>query len=164
MNSGVLHVWPVINFLVLLGGLIYFIKPPLKKVLIERSETIQKNVSESKSLYENAVQNVKSFEEKLKNLDQEILAMKMDSKKQVEEQKQKILEDANKQALSIIQNAKLMMEKDILLEKENIQKNLMGEVVAQVVERLKNTSTVEHHEHYYNQFIESIEKEDQHVS
>lgn len=111
----------VINFVVLFGGIGYAISKPLKKYLKERSKSVRDAILEAKKAKEDAEAKARYYEEKLKNLQFEIEALKEQFKKEAEEEKARIAKDYQDQ----IEKFKERMVKSLEQEKLKIREELL---------------------------------------
>lgn len=106
-----IHVWfHLLNLCILLYFLIKWARPAVSNYLIKRHDTIRDVLERSQKLEQAAVAKNLVYEERLKTIDQEILALK----KQAEE-------DAKKESLQIVANAKKMADR-ILADSERMLK------------------------------------------
>ncbi len=114
----------VINFVILFGGIGYAISKPLKNYLKERSKNVKEAILEAKKAKEDAEAKARYYEEKLRNLQFEIDALKEQFKKETEEEKERIARDYQEQ----IERFKERMIKSLDQEKLKIREELLMEL------------------------------------
>ncbi len=125
----------VINFVILFGGIGYAISKPLKNYLKERSKNVKEAILEAKRAKEDAEAKARYYEEKLKNLQFEIEAIKEQFRKEAEEEKERIAKDYQEQ----IEKFKERMIKSLEQEKLKIREELLvqlGNMAFEVAEEL----------------------------
>lgn len=111
----------VINFVILFGGIGYAISKPMKNYLKERSKNVRDSILEAKKAKEEAEAKARYYEEKLKNLQKEIEALKEQFRKEAEEEKARIAKDYQDQ----IEKFKERMIKSLEQEKLKIREELL---------------------------------------
>ena len=62
---------PTVNFVILVGGLVYFLRNPLKNFVKTRRDVIQKEVEEAQKKKEEAEKKLHEFEKKLHEFESE---------------------------------------------------------------------------------------------
>ncbi|MCX7769869.1 MAG: ATP synthase F0 subunit B [Proteobacteria bacterium] len=125
----------VINFIILFGGIGYAISKPMKSYLKQRSENIRNQILEAKKAKEDAEAKARYYEEKLRNLQNEIEALKEQFKREAEEEKERISKEYQEQ----IEKFKERMIKSLEQEKLKIREELLldlGNMAFEVAEDL----------------------------
>ena len=159
MHESLPQISLIINFVVLFGALIYFTRKPAKNFMATRSDEIRKNVEESEKLHQEALTMLKNYEGKLNSLDKEIKELMDNAKSAGEKEKHEILARAERMSAQIIQNAKNMADRELARQKDSLQKELMGKVIAQALEALKKKASEKDHQQFTTQFIAQMEKQ-----
>ena len=159
MHTSLPEISIIINFLVLIGALVYLTKKPTKNFMETRSDDIRKNVEESERLQQEALAMLKNYEDKLSKLDGEVKALMENARNEGEKQKREILARADRMSAQIIENAKNMAERELLRQKDNLQKELMTKVIAEALAKLKEKASEKDHEQFTKQFISQMEKQ-----
>ena len=91
----------VVNFLVLFGGLIYFLRKPLGEFLEKRGREIGVVIREAKKDRREMEEQVQQSAERLAALEGEILKIRADAREEGEKRKEQILQSASKEAAKI---------------------------------------------------------------
>ncbi len=149
----------IVNFLVLVGALVFFTRKPAKSFMASRSDEIRKNVEESEKLQQEAIAMLKNYESKLAKLDSEIKVLMDGARAQGEKERTEILARAERMSTQIIENAKNMAERELSKQKDNLQKELMTKVIAEALEALKKKASEKDHQQFTTQFISQMEKQ-----
>jgi F-type H+-transporting ATPase subunit b len=126
----------VINFVILFGGIGYAISKPLKNYLRERSKNVKDAIMEAKKAKEDAEAKARYYEEKLKNLQFEIEALKEQYKKEAEQEKERIAKDYQEQIekfkermIKSLEQEKLKIREELLIELGNMAYGVAEELV-----------------------------------
>jgi F-type H+-transporting ATPase subunit b len=124
---------PWVNFLVLIGLLYYFFK---NKMHVQDRfkadyEKIQGSIESARIAKEEAELRLKELDQKLDQLNDEIVRLKAAAAREADEEKKKILEAAQKEAERIVEQA----HRDIDSEVENARKELRKQLADSAVSR-----------------------------
>ncbi|MCC7459991.1 MAG: ATP synthase F0 subunit B [Proteobacteria bacterium] len=149
----------IFNFLFLAIALGFLLKKPLKGFMAERSDVIRQNVEESERLQQEALTMLKNYEGKLAKLDAEIKEMMDNARKEGEKEKAEILARAERMSVQIIENAKNMADRELLKQKDTLQRELMAKVIAEAMKTLKDKASEKDHKAFTTQFITQMEKQ-----
>ena len=146
-----------INFIIFFGVLFYLLRKPLKQVLGDRRNSIQKELQDLEAKKEEANREFQTLEKRISNIKEEREAILAEYKAEAEKEKQKIIDNAQKTASRIIDQSQITIQQEMqkanqalrqemsemavrmaedLLKKnitDNDQKLLIGEYLAKVV-------------------------------
>lgn len=123
--------WRVVNFIVLVGVLIWAIKKAnLKGALTERQDQIEKNLREAREAREAAEAKLKEYTEKLEKANQEIDALRVAMLKEAESEKQRIVAEAQAAADKVMVQAAQAADQEVL----KARAELRGEAARLAVE------------------------------
>lgn len=106
-------VFMVLNFLLLLGILIWKGKPAVSQMAAERHDQIKTALDEAAKLRQQAADKLAEYETKLKDADAEIAKMVEGMKKDAEADKARILENAAKQSAQLKKDAEARIAAEI---------------------------------------------------
>ncbi len=132
-DSGVLlkdFLWRILNFSCVVAILVYFLRKPLKKGLVGRTEEIEKALAEAKKAKEEAEAKFAEYDRKLDQATEEIAEISEAIRREGELEKQKIIANAKEMAVKIEQDA----EKAAELEVAKARKELQQEAAVLAVE------------------------------
>jgi F-type H+-transporting ATPase subunit b len=106
-------VFMVLNFLLLLGILVWKGKPAAQQMAAERHDQIKTALDEAAKLRQQAADKLAEYEAKLKDADAEIKAMVDGMKKDAEADKARILDNAAKQSAQLKKDAEARIAAEI---------------------------------------------------
>ena len=109
--------------LFLLAG--YLLFDPVRKLLKDRQEGIQKNISDALTDKQNAAQLKETYEGKLKNVDKEAEQILSEARQKALKNEAKIIDEAKAEAARIIQRA----NEEALLEKKRAADEVKQEMI-----------------------------------
>ena len=104
-NSGLIF-WTVVNFLILVFLLAKFAWKPVIKTLDEREKKIKDDISSAQAARDEAQKIKQEMEAKLEDISSQSIQKLKEAQEIADGEKQKIIDEANKQACTIIQQAK----------------------------------------------------------
>lgn len=141
------------NFALLVAVLVYFVAKPLKNALASRREGIEKELLEAREAAEHAEKRFAEYDEKLTRAEEEISQIQADIKAEAEQEKQRIIENAETMAQKIkeesgktadneIAKARLALQQEaaalaVELAADLLKKNFNREDQARLVEEYK---------------------------
>lgn len=125
--------WPALNFVILLSGLLYFVKKPLR-------EMFDKNAEDVTNLYEYADKRDKEakiklemYQKKMENLEGE----KAKIVKNAEEEAKAFIKRAEQESLEYLQRLERDSDNKIQHEKKTLENQLKEDLVSEVIEKAK---------------------------
>ena len=150
----VLFKW--INLVILLGGLVFFLRKPVREFFAERSEQICKALEEARAARESAEREVAKVMARVEQLDREVAQLKKEAVAQAEAERQRILEAARQEAERIKTGA----QEEIGLLVKNARQELRDHSAALVVQmaedKIKSEIRPENQEPLFKKFIGSL--------
>ena len=102
-----------VNFGILLGAIVYFVRKPVMGYLATRHRTVKERLEEADRLLKEAEGTKRSYEERLSGLAAEIEAYRASVKAQAEKEKKKVLDDARTLAPRISEQAQFAYEQEM---------------------------------------------------
>ncbi|MBZ5534908.1 MAG: ATP synthase F0 subunit B [Acidobacteriia bacterium] len=145
------------NFLVLFGGLGYFLRKPMQQFLAARREEIRKSLEEARSAREKAERDLAQALARLEQVEEEMVSLKTAAAAEMEADRVQILEAAKVEAEQIITSA----HDEVALLVKNAQKDLREHSAALVVElaeqQIKSQIRPEDQGRLFRQFTSSLE-------
>jgi F-type H+-transporting ATPase subunit b len=132
-----------LNFLVLIGLLYYFFK---NKVRVQDRfkadyEKIQSSIESARIAKDEAELKLKELDEKLGQLNDEIVRLKTSAAKEADEEKKKILEAAQKEAERIVEQAHRDIDSEVEVARKELRKQLADQAISrsrEIIERELN--------------------------
>jgi F-type H+-transporting ATPase subunit b len=103
-------VWKWGNFLILFGGLGWYLRQPLREFLEGRSRSIEEGLASGRLARESALKQMSEIDSRLARLDEEVRALRAQAVKEAEDEKARILESARIEAQKILEVANREIE------------------------------------------------------
>ena len=142
----------VINIIILLVAMKFFLFKPIHKVLAKRQQLINDTVAEAENLKANAVEMEKQHRESLAGVEDEKAAIIKNARDHAARERDKIIEEAQEKAQSILKDAKSeagLRKKEIL----NQTQSEISEIVVTAVEKLLQKQAVGADDALYDEFL-----------
>lgn len=144
----------VINFAIVLFILQFLALKPLKKLMKERSERIEKGLSDASKNEEILKNTKKEYDEVINKARIEAHNIFQEGKREAEEKKKTIVEEANKEVEQMISNGKKILE----AEKIKMVEEAKGEIVALVVKATEKLLETNEDKSFDKKAFEQIKK------
>ena len=103
-------VWKWGNFILLFGGLAYYLRRPLREFLQTRARGIEEGLASGKRAQEEAEAKMSAIESRLARLDEEIDGLKQQADRESEEERQRIIDSSRAEAERIVAMARREIE------------------------------------------------------
>ncbi len=153
-------VWRIINFLILVGFLVYLLKTPFKNFLNQRQQSIMESLKKAGEAKEEAKRQFEAIEQKLAKASEEIEEITKMLAEQGASEKKKILENAQHEAERIKQQARFMADQEVKKAQAILRKEAV-ELAANMAEALlKEKITERDHKRLIDEYIEKVVKRD----
>ena len=115
-------VWRIVNFAIILGVLIYFLKKPLQTALRKRIETVEAALAEARAAREEAVKRLAEVEARLKDKDAEVQSLVRLAEENGRKEKEQLIADSAKAGESILVSAKENIDAELLKAKDALRR------------------------------------------
>ncbi|MFN8005543.1 MAG: F0F1 ATP synthase subunit B [Terriglobia bacterium] len=145
------------NFLILFGGLGYYLRKPMREFFESRSRSIEEGLKNARHAKDEALRKIREIESRMAQLDQEIQALKEQALREADEEKARIVEGAKLEAAKILEMAKREIEGLKKLAHQELKGHVAELAVALAEERLKKTVGAEENKKIVNEFIENLQ-------
>ena len=114
--------WKVINTIVLIGLLVYFVKKPLVTFFSDRKEQILKDLAEAVEQREEALRLLADYKEKIAGMEEELERMRVELRKSAEGDSEKIMANAERMSSAMVESAKITAEQEVRKARETLKK------------------------------------------
>ena len=149
----------IVSFLILVGVLTKVLYRPLLDFLDKRSKKVQDMLEDAKRERKQAEDELKKSEERLKKTKEDILKLKELAELQADEHKQKIIQDAEKEARDIRIRSREDIERQIKEVKEEIKKEI-GILAVSIAEKILDKEIKEEdHKRLIEESIKDLSRE-----
>lgn len=129
------YLWPVINFLILVGVMIYVLKKmDIKGFFKKRTELIEQSLREAREAKELAQKALSEVEERLKVKDSEIADIIAGAKLSGENEKARLMEEGDKLKTRILEQARTNIDYEVKRAKESIKQEAV-EIAMELAEK-----------------------------
>ena len=146
----------VVNFIVLVGLLVYFGRPKLQQYLADRKKNVEEEIVEAESLLGDARTRLEEVKAKADRLESDIDALIAEYTSQGEAEKQRIIDAATNEAKRIVRDAELVAAN----EASRAQKTMRDEIVEAAMTQAKQTLNAEmnaaHQQALVDRYITSL--------
>jgi len=143
-----------INFAVVLFVVYFLLVKPLKKMMQNRTKTIEDGISDAKLNKETLEKTKKEYDEVIAKAKSEAYELFQEGKKEAEEKKNKILEEASKEVENMIASGKKVLEG----EKSRMIEEAKAEIVSLVVKATEKLLESSDNKSYNEKTLEQIKK------
>ena len=146
----------VLNFVILFGGLAFILSKPLRKFLEKRAEEIENSLKEAENSRIEAEKKLEAAKAKLDSMGVKLEKMKEEAEKEGQEEKERIIRDAEKEAERIKELSR--QEIELLLESgiRELREYAAEKAVNLARERIKKRLTPENHSLFIDKCIERL--------
>lgn len=158
MKQNLPDIYGVINFVVLVGGLVFLLRKRVSSFLHDRSRTIEENLRESEELRNQALKMLTAYQEKVSSLDSEIEKMLKKAQEDGELEKEKILARAEMLAQQIVDNAKRSAEREADHIRRRIEKQFMQKALEQAKNQITEKASQSEHQVFVDHFLAQMEQ------
>jgi len=129
------YLWPVINFLILVGVMVYMLKKmDVKGFFKKRTELIEQSLREAREAKELAQKALAEVEERLKVKDTEIASIIAGAKLSGENEKARLMEEGDKLKSRILEQARTNIDYEVKRAKESIKQEAV-EIAMELAEK-----------------------------
>jgi len=136
--------WRVINFVLFVGILYYFLKKPMVSFFKSRRESIINELEEAKRLQEEAEKLLEEAKEKLSKLEEEIKNILETFESMANNERQQILKDMENAIKRILNSVEEEKASIISKAKMSLLRKMSEEAIENLKRKFKNLSPEEH--------------------
>ena len=155
MNLNFTLIIQIVSFLALLGLLTRYFYKPFMEYLDKRSQEVKGMMEEAQRNREASQKELGKAQDELKITKEQVLQMKNTVAREADEHRRHTIEDAKKEAVSILARAKLEIQK----EADEAKKNLTKDISSLSIDIAKKIIDREIKESDYKKLIEASIKE-----
>jgi len=156
-ESPLAAVWKWGNFLILFGGLGWYLRQPLREFLETRSRSIEEGLASGRLARESALKQMSEIENRMARLDDEVRALRAQAVKEAEEEKARILESAKIEAQRILEVAHREIEGLKKSARLELKAHVAELAVKLAEERLQKSIGPEENKRLVLRFLDSLE-------
>lgn len=146
----------VVNFAILAGVLVYFLKKPLAAFLKERSETLRKSIEDAARAREEAAAKLSAVEARVARLAEEIEGMNRKMDAEAAEEASRIRETAEAEIERVRTQARFAAGQEVKKAREALRREAAGLSIEAAEEIVRKTITPEDQERLVRENVEKI--------
>ena len=156
-ESPLTAVWKWGNFLILFGGLGWYLRVPLREFLETRARSIEEGLASGRLARESALKRMSEIENRMARLDDEVRALRAQAVKEAEEERARILESAKIEAQKILEMAQREIEGLKKSARLELKAHVADLAVKLAEERLQKSVGSEENKRLVLRFLDSLE-------
>ena len=146
----------VVNFAILAGALVYFLKKPISSYLKDRSEQLRKAIEDAARAREDAAAKLSDIEKRLAGLPGEIAGMRGRMEAEAEEEARRIREAAQAEIERVRTQAQFAAEQEVKKARQELRKEAAVLAIGAAEEIVRKSITAEDRERLARENIEKI--------
>jgi F-type H+-transporting ATPase subunit b len=146
----------LINFAIIVGLLVYFLRKPVRDMFKNRTAEIAKAMEESKDARERALAALADMERKAREMDAETRAMIADAQARGEKDKQALIEEGRKIVRDIQAQVKIGADIEVQKAKADLAIEASRLAVDLAEGKIKDKITSQDHERIVKDYIASV--------
>ena len=147
----------VIDFLVLIGVIVWFARKPIRNFVTSRRERIVSEMEEAQALRKEAMEKLNDYEQRLEHIETEIQEILENAQKAGEEERKRILVEATTTAEQIRTDAKTRLEQEGRKLRLALQEQLVDMAVSAAQKGLKTQLTGGHQDQFVDDYIDQVQ-------
>ncbi|MGE5842372.1 MAG: F0F1 ATP synthase subunit B [Deltaproteobacteria bacterium] len=150
--------WRIVNFIILLYILYKLMWKKMKSFFAGRREGIKASLEEAEVVKADAEKKFKEYDEKIKKAEEEIQGISAMIKAQGEEEKKRIIADAERASVKMKEDAQARMEQELKKAKNELRLEASELAVQMAEDILKKKVTKEDHEGMVREYLDRMVK------
>ena len=145
-----------VNFAILAGALVYFLKKPIASYLKDRSDQLRKSIEDAARAREEAAAKLADIENRMAGLPDAIAGMNRKMEAEADEEARRIREAAEVEIGRVRTQAQFAAEQEVKKARQELRKEAAGLAIGAAEEIVKKAITPEDRERLARENIEKI--------
>ena len=150
--------WPTVNFLILVGGLWWFLKEPFANYLRDRHGTIRKELVEAANVKAAAAAQLAEIEAKLRALPGEIEALRTRGSEEIVAEEQRISAMAAAERDRLLEQTRKEIALQLRLAKRDLVEHTANLAVQLASDRLQGQISIEDQDRLVDRYLNQVKK------
>ena len=146
----------IINFAIIVGLLVFFLRKPVRDMFKNRTAEIAKAMEDSRDARERALAALAEMERKAREMDAETRTMIADAQARGEKDKQALIEEGRKIVRDIQEQVKIGVDIEVQKAKADLAKEAARLAVDLAEGKIKDKITQQDHERIVKDYITSV--------
>lgn len=151
-------VWKWGNFILLFGGLAYYLRRPLREFLQARARGIEEGLASGKRAQEEAKEKMSAIEAQLARLDEDIDGLRQQAARESEEERRRIVDSSHAEAERIVAVARREIEGLQRTARVELKAHVARLAVDLAEERLKKDLEPSQNQRLVSRFVRSLKQ------
>jgi F-type H+-transporting ATPase subunit b len=148
--------WPAANFLILAGGLWWFLKDPAAAYLRDRHASIRKDLVEAAQLKSSATADLAEIDRRLAALPGEIDALRRRGADEIAAEEQRITSQAAAERERLLEQTRREIDLQVRLAKRELTAHAANLAVQLASDRLKQSLTAEDQQQLVDRYLDQV--------
>ena len=148
--------WPTANFLILAGGLWWFLKDPMSAYLRDRHAGIRKDLVEAAQLTSSATADLAEIDRRLAALPGEIEALRLRGADEIAAEEQRIAAQAASERERLLEQTRREIDLQVRLAKRELTAHAANLAVQLAGDRLKQTLTADDQQRLVDRYLDQV--------
>jgi F-type H+-transporting ATPase subunit b len=148
--------WPTANFILLVGGLYWFLGPPIKSYLAGRHESIRKDLVEAANVKAAAAAELAEIDRKLQALPGELEALKRRGAEEIAAEEQRISSMAAAERDRLLEQTRREIELQLRLAKRELVEHAADLSVQLAGQRIEKSITPADQERLVDRYLNQV--------
>lgn len=148
---------PAINFALLVGLLVYFLRKPVIQFVASRSAQIRTQVEEAAAMKREAEAKLKEFEQKLRDFEKEAKELIENARLEGESLKTRIIENAQKTAERMIKDADATVQANVNEFKDQIRRETIEKAIQLAESTIRERLSDEDQRRFINDYVQKVQ-------
>ncbi len=159
-DAGGLHIWlliaHIVNFALLMFIIIRFGKAPIAAFLVARRKHVAESLSEAQRLKAEAEAKYREYEEKLANLDAELIRVRTETIRTAEAERERVLAAAEEKGERMRREAKFLIEQQAKQLRIDLTREAADAAIVAAGSLIAQKTTQQDHERLATEFASSL--------
>jgi F-type H+-transporting ATPase subunit b len=151
--------WPVANFIVLAGGLWWFLKPAIASYLTDRHQSIRKDLVEAANVKSAAAAELAEIDRKLQALPGELEALKRRGADEIAAEETRIAALAKAERDRLLEQARREIELQVRLAKRELVEHAANLSVQLASDRIQKSITTADQERLVDRYVDRLKSQ-----
>jgi F-type H+-transporting ATPase subunit b len=150
--------YPILNFVLLIGVLVYFTRKPIQAFFAERRRAIHDDLERAAELQRQAEERYAKWQRRLVDLERELEGIRRTGRERAEAEREHILADARANAARIEQTARLAADQELRRAREALRDEASELAVELAAGLLRDQVTEADRDRLLDEFIARVEQ------
>jgi F-type H+-transporting ATPase subunit b len=149
--------WQVVNFAILVAILLFFARKPIRDLLKNRTESIQKSIEEAREAREKAEEALAKVEERLKEKDREVADILATAERSGLKEREAIIEEGERLSRKIVEQARANIEYELKQAREAIKAEAVELAMELAEKKIREKLSEEEQKRLFEESLKKLE-------